>query len=785
MSSKFSNYIHVTFTLILSLTLCACGGGGGGNSSGTNEPPITPNIVAPTISVQPQDLNASAGDSVSFSVTASGSGQLSYQWLRDGANVSGANSAQYTLPAVQITDSGSKWSVEVRNSAGNVTSVQATLKVSGSALLAGSSQAKGFVNGELVGIAQDGNGNTYVLDRSLDSFLLKVSSQGVITQLPLSARDSDAALYQPTGMTRDAAGNFYVTDRKCSVRKISPAGEITVLAGSAYSCGHSDGKGSDATFGMGITALAVDATSNVFVAGPDATIRKITPEGVVSTVAGTANAPGSADGAGSAARFGDVRSMAVDGAGNIFVTDSGIDGTAPSIRKITPSGIVMKMAGGISYGSADGQSGAASFYTLSGLAIDASGNLYTGDQGNHSIRKISPDGVVTTFAGQSTTQNPPDINPADGPAKSASFRQPVAMTIDGAGNIFVAEASPSLQFNALRKISVNGTVSTIAGTFAGSGTADGIGSMASFFTPHGLAIEANGKVWVADTGNQLIRQISTTGAVTTLAGTKGLGSFTEQGDGKGSLARFTQPLAIAVDSHGTAFVTDGGHRTLRKVLGDGTVTTLAGRVNTFGAVDGTGSAATFSEILGVTVDQAGMLYVTDMSAVRRVDPATGTVTTLAGKLGAFVQGSADGTGDAARFGYLPAIAIDTAGNLYVVDSGNNNVRKITPNGVVTTLAGRAGVTGSADGKGAAATFNKPQGIAVDKEGNVYVADTGNNLIRRIAPDGEVTTIAGQVGANGIVLGRLNNPLSQPTGLAFNSLGVLYVCANNGIFKLKP
>jgi sugar lactone lactonase YvrE len=736
----------------------------------------------PAISVQPQNVTASVGASVSFSVTATGDAPLSYQWQRNGADLAGATGAQYVLPTAQVTDSGSKWSVVVRNNAGSATSVQATLTVTGTVLLAGSLQTTSFLGGQLVGIAQDGSGNTYLLDRALETALYKVNAQGVTTLISLSARDSDAALHLPSAMTRDAAGNFYVSDLKCNVRKISPTGEIAILAGSTYHCGHDDGKGSAATF-WGISALAVDAANNVFVAEQQAIIRKITPDGVVTTVAGVAGAFGTVDGTGTAARFGDMLSMTIDGAGNLYVTDAGVMGTAPSIRKITPGGLVTTLAGGVTYGAADGQHGAASFYILSGLTIDAAGNLYAADQGNHSIRKITPDGVVTTFAGRSTTQNPPDTNPTDGPAATATFRRPVALTMDSAGNIFVAESNPGLQFNALREITANGIVGTITGTLTGRGAADGAGPASSFALPRGLAVDASGNVWVADTGNQLIRQISAGGAVTTLAGATGHASFSEQGDGKGTLASFFQPWAIAVDTHGTAFVTDAIHNTVRKVLSDGTVTTLAGKVRSVGAVDGAGSAATFAGLLGITVDQAGILYVSDRSAVRRIDPVSGAVTTLAGQLGPLAQGSVDGTGAAARFGYLPAIAVDGAGNLYVVDSVNNNVRKITSNGVVTTLAGNAGVTGSADGQGAAASFNSPQGIAVDGAGNVYVADTDNDLIRRITPAGVVTTIAGQVGANGNVPGNLNNPLSQPTGLAFDANGILYVCASNGIFQL--
>lgn len=786
MRSNVPHQSHLTLAFIFTLCLVACGGGGGGGAGGSESgkgadtPPPPAVVNAPAISVQPLDVSTSVGASVSFSVTATGSAPLSYQWQRDGVDVVGATGAQYVLPSAQFADSASKWSVVVRNSGGSAASSQATLTVTGIALLAGSVKVDSFHNGQLMGIAQDNSGNTYLLDRGMNTSLYKVSSQGVVTLLPLTARDSDAALNQPMAMARDAGGNFYVTDLKCSVRKISPAGEITVLAGSANNCGHDDGKGSDATF-RASTALAVDAASNVFVA-EEAVIRKITPDGVVTTLAGVARDYGSVDGAGKTARFGVMQSMAIDGSGTLYVTDSGVMGTAPSVRKITPAGVVTTLAGGITYGSADGQYGAASFYTLSGLTVDAAGNLYVGDQGNHSIRKITPDGIVTTFAARSTT-TPPDTNPADGPLATATFRQLVALTMDSAGNIFVAEANPALQFNVLRKIGTDGMVSTIAGTLAERGAIDGVGAAARFFMPRGLAVDVWGNVWIADTGNQLIRKIAANGTVFTLAGATGYATLSDPGDGKGTSARFFRPTAIVVDSLRTAYVADAVHNTIRKVLSDGTVTTLAGKVQSYGAVDGIGSAASFGALSGLTMDRSGILYATDYGAIRRIDPATGAVTTLAGPLGPFTQGSIDGTGSAARFGWLPAIAADSAGNLYVVDSIYNNVRKITPAGVVTTLAGTPGVTGSADGQGAAASFNSPQGIAVDGAGNVYVADTNNHTIRRITPAGMVTTVAGQAGANGIVLGGLNNPLSQPVGLAFDAKGMLYVTASNGIFQL--
>jgi sugar lactone lactonase YvrE len=216
---------------------------------------------------------------------------------------------------------------------------------------------------------------------------------------------------------------------------------------------------------------------------------------------------------------------------------------------------------------------------------------------------------------------------------------------------------------------------------------------------------------------------------------------------------------VVIDGDGNLYVADAGNATIRKITAAGVVTTLTGAARVFGSVDGTGATARFNLPSGVAVDAAGNLYVTDEVAntLRKVT-AAGVVTTLAGT--ARVTGSADGTGAAAQFSAPSGVAVDGAGNVYVADMGNDTIRKITAAGVVTTLAGTVDRFGSADGTGTAAQFNSPSGVAVDGVGNVYVADMGNDTIRKITPTGVVTTIAGMAGVSGILLGatpRLETP----------------------------
>jgi len=270
-------------------------------------------------------------------------------------------------------------------------------------------------------------------------------------------------------------------------------------------------------------------------------------------------------------------------------------------------------------------------------------------------------------------------------------------------------------------------ITTIVSTLAGSGmvgSTDGTGTAASFYAPTGVAVDAAGNVYVSD-GNNLIRKITPSGVVTTFAGSGKAGSQ----NGTGIAASFNGATGVAVDAAGNVYVSDGNNL-IRKITPSGVVTTLAGGGLRLGYVtNGTGTAATFNYPYSLAADAGGNVYVSDQGyyLIRKITPS-GVVTTLAGSGG---QGDANGTGTAASFDDPTGVAVDAAGNVYVADDENNLIRKITPSGVVSTFAG-SGKAGSENGTGISASFNAPNGVAVDAAGNVYVVDAGNNLIRKIA-----------------------------------------------------
>jgi len=320
--------------------------------------------------------------------------------------------------------------------------------------------------------------------------------------------------------------------------------------------------------------------------------------------------------------------------------------------------------------------------------------------------------------------------------------------------------------------------------FAGmllSGSADASGTGASFNGPSGIATDSNGNVYVADTGNSVIRKITPAGAVTTFAGTAGvLGSV----DGTGPSASFRYPNAVATDSAGNVYVADTGNNTVRVITSAGVVSTLAGTAGVSGSNDGTGPAASFLGPAGIAVDGTGNVYVADFyNNTIRLITAAGVVSTLAGNATA-PAGSVDASATAARFNGPQGLAIDSSGNIIVADTYNNTVRRVTPAGVVTTLAGTAGVRGSGDGTGSAATFARPSFVAADTLGNVYVADTRNSTVRKITAAGVVSTVIGVAGQSVFNAGALPGTIEQAYGVAVSG-SALYFADNGGIALAQP
>jgi len=317
-----------------------------------------------------------------------------------------------------------------------------------------------------------------------------------------------------------------------------------------------------------------------------------------------------------------------------------------------------------------------------------------------------------------------------GNAIIAQFPSPSCITVDISGNLYVGDSS----LNTIQMVSPTGAVSLVAGSTGAGGSTDGTGTAALFNQPGGIVINNSGTLYVADTGNSTIRKIAPGGIVTTFAGSAANKSYQ---DGTGTAAAFDSPVGISLDALGNLFVADSKNDVIRKITAAGLVTTFSG---TAGSVGSTDSPPRFDSPSGLAVNfSTSILYVGDSNnnTIRKITPF-GVVTTLAGLVSA--TGSADGTGSVARFNLPEGEATDIAGNVYIADTASSTIRKMTPGGTVTTIAGQAGVQGLTDGTGTGSLFNQPEALTVDTAGNIYVADTGNAAIRKITPIGIVTTV---------------------------------------------
>ncbi len=337
--------------------------------------------------------------------------------------------------------------------------------------------------------------------------------------------------------------------------------------------------------------------------------------------------------------------------------------------------------------------------------------------------------TTTTFAGSDGV-----FGVTDGTGTDASFGLNLnAITAGPDGTLYVADTAN----HCIRKITKDKVVTVYAGSNSGvAGNTEGIGTAARFNSPRGLAADALGNVWVADTGNCCIRKIPT-GALTTTSVFSGIcGTCATGAVGAQATARYNHPRAITIDFQGNLYVADTGNILIRKIptilATVGTSVAFAGVANTVGSADGAGASATFSTITDLVTDNSLNVYIVDSgnNLIRKATSA-GVVTTIAGVVGN--SGSQDGTGTAVRFNNPAGIAISNSGTLYITDEGNNLVRKMTSSGTVTTIAGQTGTIGSTNGTSQESLFSSPSGIVVTSSGTLYITDKGNYLIRAVVP----------------------------------------------------
>jgi sugar lactone lactonase YvrE len=624
--------------------------------------------------------------------------------------------------AVAVDAAGNSYVAQFRN--GVVRKVSAGGVVSTFFTIAPARDGGGFIRSD---IAVDPAGIVYVSGfQGID----RISPAGVLLGSVPGSVGSTQVLDHVTGLDVDGSGNIYVADNlDCTLKRVTPDNTVTTLVGHAqffHICGNPvDGPVSQARLWPNDVAVAPDGT--LFFTDVSRTVRVFSTSGVVSTLAGSFNQSGTADGTGSAARFTGPSHIAISAAGDLYVTDGN------AIRKVTQAGVVTTVAGSATAGSADGTGAAAAFKAPVGIAVDSSGSLRVADTGNGTIRLVSPSGTTTTLAGLPYANAPPALNAAEGVATN------------GTGDVYVADTAN----HAIVRITPPGPGVVVAGSAGTPGSADGAGSAARFLSPAAVAVADDRTVYVADTGNHTIRRIGPDGTVTTLAGVPGVSGSS---DGPLQDARFNAPAGIVL-ANGILYVADTGNHTVRAVHAVGGVTTVAGMAGTTGSADGKAGAARFNQPRGLAVDAAGAILVADTgNHTIRVVTSDGVVTTRAGLAG--TPGAADGAPGAARFNAPRGVTAGAAGTLFVADSGNHTIRQIAADGTVTTIGGAPGAAGFVNGGGDVTRFSTPSAIAALADGTLYIADAGTGTIRQgLFGTEQPAAITGQPANQTVLQGR--------------------------------
>ena len=546
---------------------------------------------------------------------------------------------------------------------------------------------------------------------------------------------------QTFGPVQDSSGNLYLWDRVYSkIRRVTTSGNAGVVT--TWYQQPSPTAGTQFFYGY----PAIDSSGNIYgaIGQPNEahSVVKITPAGVYSVLAGpggiTSN--GYADGTGSAARFNSPKGSCLDSTGNLFIADTANN----RIRKVTPAGVVTTFAGSGVAGNTDGTGVAAQFNSPIAICCDSSDNLYVLDGTPiNKIRKITSAAVVTTF-----------YTTSSGQLQSSGF-----LAVDSSGNIFL----PNTNSNIIHKITPAGVLSNFAGSGA-AGSANGTGAAATFRAPQGIVIDSSDNLYVIDYLNYTIRKITSAAVVTTLAGNPGTPGTT---DGTAGAATFNLNTAIGINiSNGDLYVTPNTlGNFFRKITSAGVVTSIPTGNLGNGQRDGYLNSALYGgSIVGLSVTSTGLIYIPDTNnhVIRVLDIAGNSVTTLAGSPGS-TRGFADGTGVNARFDSINSVTVDSSGNVYAADRGNQTIRKITPGGVTTTLAGSPRLSGYVDATGSSARFNNPSGLCVNSSGEIFVVESSNVVVRRVSQSGVVTTIAGNAG------------LAAPNGQAQSAEGIGSAC----------
>lgn len=612
------------------------------------------------------------------------------------------------------------------------------------------------------GIAVDPAGNIYIAD-SVNNRIRKVNTAGVITTVAGNgyagfAGDAgpavDSQWNAPYGLALDSAGNLFVADlANARVRRISPSGLVQTIAGGGAPLLPGEGSQALGAKFSGPRNLAFDPQGNLYISGySDHLVYRVSPSGQISAVAGTGVNGHNGDGPALSARLNFPAGLAVDSQGALYIADSG----NKLVRKLF-NGVLTTVAGA-----------ATPLGVPTGVAVDQAGNLYIADSQFNRVFRLTPAGAFSTIAGADP--------PLEAPVRDVA--------LDKLGAIFISTG------RRVMKLTGSGPPLAIAGDGTFNTPLEQVdATLSPLSSPIGIALDDVGNLYVAEEGSQRVRRINPNGIIQTIAGG---GSGASLGDGgPATSGRLVDPVAVAADSFKGVWIADYLGNRIRGILASGILFTQAG--NGEAGFRGDQAPAQTSQLnrpRGLALDRQGNLYIADTMnhRIRCIRP-NGFIETVAGNGVRGYHGDG-GPGVQAHLNAPLGVAVDSLGNLLIADSGNHAIRKLNPLGIISTVAGSGGRGFSGDGgPPALAFFNSPSAVASDAQGNIFIADTFNHRIRRLSSSGILSTIAGDGtgGFSGDGGPALQARFRSPSSLAVDEAGNIYVADldNHRIRKLSP
>jgi uncharacterized protein (TIGR03437 family) len=588
----------------------------------------------------------------------------------------------------------------------------------------------------------------------------------------------NAPLGTVKGMVTDAAGNIYVADIDNDVIvRWKLDGTAAVVAGNGIGGYSGDGGGAINASLSEPNDVTFDRSGNMYIADSNNNrIRKVTPDGNIGTIAGTGTSGFSGDGGpATAAALNYPTAVAVDSQGNVYLFDSG----NYRIRKIGSDGNINTFAGnGTNQYSGEGAALQVGIAVYGQMAFDSKNNLYFGEHNAAYVRQISPSGTTSIIAGTGKV----DFTGDGGPAAKAALRQPIGIAVDAQDNIYFGDFNN----DRVRKITTDGIINTIAGTGVLNSTGDGGPALQATFNPYALAVDPAGNLAIADLNSRGIRRVNTSGIIDTVLGNHG---YRTVADGTPAVnAYLLYPRGVAVDGKGGLIIADTTSQRVRRVAADGTFFTIAGTGVNGCCFDNQAATTALLEFpVSPAVDSAGNIYFVDSAnhRIRKIG-GDGNISTVVGAGDVFSGGAFDGDNGPALKAHLNSpqgMAFDRNGLLYIADTFNHVVRKVGADGTITTVAGTPGQSGfSGDGgQATSAKLNTPEGIAFDASNNLYIADFNNHSVRKVTPGGLITTFAGNQnkGFSGDGGPATQASMTEPASVIFDASGNAYILEDSG------